>query len=87
MTSYPKRNDEVRLYEDINFNNTTIRELCENYARLNKAVDIWLNEHNVYKMMNKDRMMTLYGKDYPEDFKGRVDIPEWAKETYTNWVE
>lgn len=31
-------------------------------------------------------MMTLYGKDYSEDFKGRVDIPEWAKEVYKNWV-
>lgn len=84
VVGYPDKGKDDRLYEDINFNNNSLRELCENYARLNAAVDKWLKKYDVNRMLNKGCRVFVYGKEYPKDFKGEVDVPDWVKETYTN---
>ena len=81
---HPDWGEDVRLWEDINHNNNSVRELCENFAHLNKVVEKCLREHDVYRMLNQENKMVIYGKEYPADYDGQVEAPKWAHETYKN---
>lgn len=61
--AHPEWDDSDLGFEDICYNNNSIRELCCNYKLLNDAVNKWLKEHDVYNLVNDDDIYTFRGKE------------------------
>lgn len=61
--AHPEWDDSDLGFEDIRYNNNSIRELCGNYKLLNDAVNKWLKEHDVYNLVNNDDIYTIRGKE------------------------